>query len=511
MILERAVNAKRNMVFGMINKIVAIICPFIVRTIFIIYLGVEYLGLNSLFSSILMVLSLTESGFSSAIVFSMYKPIAENDIDTINALLSFYKKVYRYVGIAILLIGLSLVNFLPYLIKGEYPSDVNIKVVFLVYLFNTVISYFLFAYRSSLITAYQREDLISKVNIAVSIIMYLCQIFALMFCENYYVYVIVMPLFTIINNIKTLMVTKKMFPNYEPHGHISRSQRNDIVEKVGGLLISKVCQVSRNSLDSIFISMFLGLATTAIYNNYYYVMNSVITLMSVIITSITAGVGNSVTMDTVEKNYNDMNKMNFIYLWIAGWCTICMFCLYQPFMKIWVGEELMFPIEVVGLICLYFYVLKMGDIRSVYVQATGLWWHNRYRSMAEAATNLFLNYFLGKYFGINGIIIATVISLLVINFGYGSQIIYKFYFKEQSVKKYYIQNLVYFSCMLINLSITYYVCSSVKFDGVVGLITKMLICTVLPNIVFYIMYKKTPVYGESTQWVLSKLKKNNQI
>lgn len=502
--LERSRNAIRNATVGVVSKIVSIVCPFVVRTVFIKQLGVQYLGMNSLFSSILMVLNLTEMGFSSAIVFSMYKPIAQDDQLSINALLYFYKRVYRWIGTIILAVGLCLIPFLPKLIHGTYPSDINLVFVYLVYLVNTVLSYFLFAYLGSLISAHQREDVISRINIWINLVMYGLQIVVLLTVKQYYAYLLIMPLFTVVNNIRTAVIARKMFPEYHPEGRITQQQRKDIQEKVSGLVISKVCMVTRNSFDSIFISMFLGLTETAMYNNYYFIMNSIVSVMGVLINSILAGVGNSVSMESVEKNYQDMNRMNFVYLWVSGWFTACLFCLYQPFMKLWVGEELMFPLHIVILICLYFYALKIGDVRSAYVQAAGLWWHNRYRSIAEAVANLTLNYFLGKHFGVSGIIAATLISLLVINFGYGSHIIFRFYFKEQKVSEYFLFNLLYAFVTIVVCTITFFLCSAIHLEGFLGLFTKAAVCAVLPNVLYFLLYMKTPMFQKSMPWFLNK-------
>ena len=160
---DRIKNTRRNAIWGIVNKFITILLPFITRTVLIYVLGVEYVGINGLFSSILQVLSLAELGFSSAIVYSMYKPLAENDNDVVCALLQFYKKIYRCIGSIVLIIGVALIPFLKYLISGSCPSDVNIYVVYIIYLLNTSCSYFLFAYKKSLLSAVQRQDIISKV------------------------------------------------------------------------------------------------------------------------------------------------------------------------------------------------------------------------------------------------------------------------------------------------------------------------------------------------------------
>ena len=163
--IERAKNATRNVVFGFLLKIYTLIFPFIMRTAMIYWMGVEYLGLNSLFTSILQVLNLAELGVGSAMVFSMYKPIAADDDEEICALMKLYKIYYRVIGCVVLGVGLVLLPFLDKLISGEVPNDINIYILYLLNLGATVLTYWLFAYRNSLFQAYQREDIISKVSI----------------------------------------------------------------------------------------------------------------------------------------------------------------------------------------------------------------------------------------------------------------------------------------------------------------------------------------------------------
>ena len=200
-----------------------------------------------------------------------------------------------------------------------------------------------------------------------------------------------------------------------------------------------------------------------------------------------------------------MNKMNFIYMWISGWCTICLICLMQPFMQIWMGKKLMFSMPVVWLLCLYFYILKMGDIRTVYVQVNGLWWENRFRAIAEAIGNIVLNYILGKYFGVYGIIIATILTVFIINFGYGSRIIFKYYFKEQNAKEYYFYHLFYMLVTGIIAIFTYFICRLINIGNIGNLIVRAIICCIIPNICYFLVYRKTKIFKKSISWGLRML------
>lgn len=483
------------------DKIVNLVFPFVIRSVLIQTLGREYLGLSSLFVSILQVLSLAELGFSNAIIYNLYKPIADDDQKTIRALLGLYRKIYRIIGIVVMVGGALLLPFLRYLIHGDAPSGINIYALYLIYLLNTASTYFLFAYKSALINAMQRNDIISNVHMITSIAQYSFQIIILLALENYYLFIIVQLLSSILNNILVAIMAKKNYPQYICEGKISKEQKKDIKKRVAGLMIQKICATTRNSLDSIFISAMIGLSTVAMYSNYYTIMTAIIGVMGIITSSITASVGNSIVTESEDKNYKDLKKFNFIYMWLSGWLTICLLCIYQPFMKIWMGEENMFPFGVVILFCIYFYSLKMGDIRSTYSDAKGLWYENRFRAIAESIANVILNLVLGYFFGVCGIIAGTLISLLIINFGYGSQILFKHYFVHQKMSGYFISHGTYALVTTLIAAATYFVCSCVKVDGVLGLAIIGMICLMVPNVFYYVVYRKTDSFKQAAAFI----------
>jgi len=499
--MSRTKNATRNIIAGLGNKLVHLGFPFIIRAIIIQTLGSEYLGLSSLFTSILQVLNLAELGFSNAVIYNMYKPVAEKDTKTICALLNLYKKIYRIIGLVVLAVGLVLMPFLPNLIKGNIPADTNLYLLYLIYLLNTASTYFLFAYKSALVNAHQRNDIVSNAHTITSLIQFIAQIIVLLVFKNYYLYIIVQCVTSILNNIAVALIAKKKYPEYICKGEVSKEQKKDIRKKVTGLMIQRICTTTRNSLDSIFISAMIGLTAVAMYSNYYTIMSGVLGIMSILTSSITSSVGNSITTESEEKNYRDMNKFNFIYMWLSGWLTVCLFCLYQPFMQLWMGAENMFPMSVVVLFCLYFYALKMGDIRAMYSDAKGLWYENRFRAIAESVANIILNLILGYFFGIHGIILGTLISLLIINFGYGSQILFKHYFTHQKMSEYFLRHGLYAFLTVDVCAITYLACLMIRMGGAVGLILKGVICLILPNLLYFIVYHRTDSFKDAAKFV----------
>jgi hypothetical protein len=223
--------------------------------------------------------------------------------------------------------------------------------------------------------------------------------------------------------------------------------------------------------------------------------------MLVIYSSIIAGVGNSVATETVEKNYNDLQIMNFIYMWLSGWFAICMLCLYQPFMELVFGKDMLFPMSTVIGFCCYFYVLKTGDILCLYMEANGLYWQYRYVTIAEANLNILLNFILGKYFGTLGIVSATTISLLLTTNSWGTFIVFKNYFKNQRLSEYFGSHLLYLVVAIGVGIITMIFCDFVSTNTIVSLLKKAVICTLVPNILFILVYFKSVQFKKAFQFV----------
>jgi len=504
--LDRTKNAIRGISTGIINKMVTLLLPFLVRTVLIQKIGIEYAGLNGLFISLLQVLNLTELGFSNAVVHSMYKPVAEDDEETLCALLGFFKKVYFAVGCVILGVGMMIMPFLPKLIQGTCPEDVNLYLLYFIYLMNTSISYLFFGYKNSILNAYQRVDVINNISTVSNIFLNIIQIVVVVATRNYYLYCIVMPACTILNNLLVAYEVKKRFPQYICKGNISAEMKQDMKKKVSGLMIQRVCATTRNATDSIFISAFLGLAMTAIYSNYYYIMGAVTSFMAIITNSMLGGIGNGIQSETKEVNYANMCRFDFMYMWISGWFTVVLLCLYQPFMKLWMGTEYMFDFRIVILLCIYFYILKIGDIRSVYHSAVGLWWEGKWKALVEAILNVILNFLLVQIMGVYGVILATIVSLFFINFLYGSRFVFRYYFGMEKLREYIFLHVGY-AIVTILCAVTTYKCCGLLIDilkvgnDIVAFLIRGIVCTLIPNIFMFVFYVKTKAFDDVVLWL----------
>lgn len=489
------INRKRNAVngtfFGIILRFTHILFSFVIRTVFIWTLGLEYLGLNSLFSAVIQVLNLAELGVGSALVFSMYRPIAEDDDEKICQLLNLYKFYYRIIGWVVLIIGVVLVPFLPYLIKGSVPPEINIYVIYAFHLATTVFSYWFWAYRNSLFEAHQRKDIISIISIITYLILYGLQIIVLIFLRNYYIYLCLSVIAQVVINLLTALFAKKIYPDYYPKGFPPKQERVEINRKVRDLFAVKIGSVVNNSADSVVISAFLGLELLAKYQNYYYIVFSIMAMINIFLNACTAGIGNSLVLDSAEQNKKLLYNINHISFMTINICTSCFVCLCQPFMKLWVGEKNELGFQFVILFALY--LVAEGCPRTLisFKNAGGIWREDRFRPLISAGINLALNLLLTPFIGLYGIIISTILALMLVSFPWliinvNNRLL------EIDIRKYMKKFFLYFITIVFSSATSYVVSSVCNMESsIVNLILKLFVSVVVSLIIFLTIHYRT--------------------
>lgn len=487
---SRLYNTKRNIVFSYVNAIISIVFSFVSRTIIVRILGEAYLGLSSLFVSIFQMLNMAELGFSSAIIYNMYKPIAEKDTAKVCALLNYYKKIYRMIAIVIFCVGILIAPFISLFIKGSYPSDINIYMLYFLFLSNTVSSYLLFAYKSALLNALQRLDLTKIAYTITCIIQYIMQIVSLVLFKSYYLFVIWLLFGTVCNNLITAFIAKKKYPQYECKGDISSKTKKDIISKVKGIFVCNISSVTYTTFDSIVLSSFVGLSSVAIYSNYLTIFNGVSSFFVMIRGAMQASIGNSVAIESKDKNYKDVFLWQFFFSFIAAWCVTCMISLYQPFMKMWMGEARLLPFLNVVLICAWLYITVVENSFFLYLGGNGFWWEMRWPYILSTITNIVLNIVLGKFIGITGIIFATLFSTLIFGQIWQCSIVFRYYFNT-SMWKYQVRQLLYAGICIISCFVSHFINEKINAEGFLGLFIKLIVCSVVSILLQITVYRRS--------------------
>lgn len=487
----RIQNSIKNIFFGLSGQLISLGMGFLVRTVFIYTLGIEYLGVDGLFTSILLMLSLANLGFDTAMIYSLYKPLAEKDIYKIQALMNLYKNAYRIIGLVVLVIGLSLVPFLPYLMNGTTTID-HINIIYLLFLVQSVTSYY-FVYKQSIVIADQRNYIISKIHSVFTIIMNLLLILFLVMTENYIVVLIIQITSRIIENAYIANKANQLYPFLKNRNQakLTKEERKDFYENLYSLFLYKISGVVINGTDNIVISLLAGIRWVGIYANYLLIINTINTLLSYIFHSITASVGNLNTDATVQKKYFIFRVINFANFWFFGFFTICLWNLLNPFISIWLGEEYVMSMFIVFAILLNFYTAGMQNASTTFRETTGLFKKGKYRPLIAAGINVFVSIMLARYIGIAGVFLGTVISRLSVYFWYDPLVIFKYVF-HKSAKSYFTRYISFLVMVGICAIVTDLIGSSYFVENLaVNISFRALICLIIPNVFFFIVYRNS--------------------
>ena len=445
-------NVKRNMVANAASSGIRLLFPFLNRTLFLWLLSPAFLGLNGLFGSILGVLMLAELGFGTAVVCSMYKPVADDDRELLCAYLGFYRTVYRCVGAAIFFVGLTLLPFLGKLVHGTVPDGIDLHVLYVIHLVNTAASYFLFAYRGVVLGAHHRNDVVTNIRTGVSVAQYVAVFLVLLvmryFLDQpratvYYWYVLATVVFTVLQNVLLVKASRRHFPDIEPRGKLPPELRRRVISDVKSIFMHKVGGVITHSTDNLVISAFLGLVAVAAYGNYYYVVTTVTGLVAVVYSSMTGGFGNKIHTESKADNFRLFMKMNRLSMAVVLFCVAAMTALYQPFMRVWTKNDphLMCHSLTPLLMVLYFYVMQSRQVLLSFKSAAALWKQDRWKPIVAGAVNLATNIlfviFLPGAYKLDGVIFSTIIGFVLIQIPWESHVVFTAFFGKSESRAYW--------------------------------------------------------------------------
>lgn len=449
--MSRTTNAIKNLQFGILGKIVNLVLAFAARTIFIYFLGSTYLGVNGLYTEILSLLSFAELGFGSAMTFAMYKPVADDDHEKIVKLLDFYKKIYRIIAGIITILGILLLPFLQYIVKGaDWLSVKELRIYFLIFLFNTVVGYFV-TYKYSYLNALQKNYINTNIDTIVSTVSYFAQMLIMLIFRNFLLYLLVNSFVLTISRIGIAIYLNKKYPilKEKPVIHLSAEEKRPIFKEVRGLMVHQFASVAVHSTDNILISMMSGLGVIAVgyISNYNMLMNSVLAFVTILFGSVTSGFGNLVATSSTENYHKVFKEINFLNFWIYGFCSICFWILVPPFITLWIGADKLIDNTSFLLIIINCYLMGQSAAFNNARVAKGNFGKDKNWALAQAIVNLIVSIVAGYYWGLVGIYIGTIVSRLVYVV-FRPYSTYYFLF-EQSSREYYKKFLHYFISVAI--------------------------------------------------------------
>lgn len=481
-------NVKTSFILQLVNKLTS----FIVRTVFIYTLNVEYLGVNGLFSNILTILSFAELGIGTAIIYNMYKPIATNDEEKVKSLMLLYKKSYTYIGIIVFLLGLLLIPFLGILVTDVPKIKEGIVLIYVLFLINTSFSYF-YSYNKSILLANQKQSVINEIDCVLYLIKCLFNIVILIIFKNYILYLLIEILFTVFENIYVSKVAIKMYPNIlnGKAKKLSKKENKEIFSNVKSLVIYKLGTVIMTGTDNILISLLVNVASVGLCSNYNLIISSVNAIINSSLNGVVGSIGNLNAIESIEKKETVFYQLTFIYFFLYSVSTILLIVLLNPFIELWLGEKYVLEISISFALAISFFIAGMREPGYIYRTTLGMFNKSKVTPYIGASVNIVLSIILCKYFGLVGIFIATSIAQLVSYSWIDPYLVHKYEFKT-SVRKYLKKYLTYCLIFVLELFVCILISNYSIFSNVyVNFIYKAFVSLVIPVFLNIIIFGKT--------------------
>lgn len=440
--MSRKGKSINNFAFALLGQGFGILISFISRIVFIRVLGKEYLGLNGLFTNILTVLSLAELGIGEAINFSLYKPLAINDTKKCNMLMQYYKKTYYIIGCAVLILGIAITPLVPLLIN-DLPDIYNLKIIYILFVINTGISYF-YSYKRNLIIADQNRYIATIYRYLFYFILNVVQIVWLIVFKNYIGFLILQILNTLLENIFISKKANKMYPFLEQKESIQldKETKREIVKNTKALMMHKVGGIAVSSTDNIILSKFVNLSEVGLYSNYSMILSALNAVFSQFYNSIIASVGNLFALKDKEKQYEVFEIIDFIGFCIYSLAFVGLAVLLNPFIEIWLGSQFLFDKYIVLVLVINFYITGMRKSSMTFREASGLFYKDRWKSIVEAIINIVASLILVKKIGTIGVFLGTLISSITVCVWVEPLVLYKYGF-EKKISLYFKNYFIY--------------------------------------------------------------------
>lgn len=496
----------RNIKYSVVNYIAVNLLKFIVRMVFVKTLPIEYLGVNGLFTNVLVMLSLAELGIGPAIVYSLYKPLAYGDKETVKSIMCFFKKVYIAVGCIILALGLMLFPFLDIFIK-EGQSVPQVHYFYLVFLLNTVVSY-LWTYKRSLLIADQKQYVVNIYQAVVQVLVAVLQMIFLLIFADYWCFIILMLMGTVLENFSIAHKADKEYPylneaaevlDFNIKQQIVKNTKAMICHKIGGMVVF--------SSSNLVLSKFAGLAAVGLYSNYYMVIAALNTFAAKFFESITASIGNLMVLEENSKKIKAFKITEFITALQAAICFCGLYVLFNSFVELWVGKNYLFSEAVVAAMAFSFYLTYMRKVVLMFRDACGLYWNDRYKPLAESVINLAASIYLTINYGVIGVVLGGIISTLLTCFWVEPYVLFNNGI-DIKLKDYFIDYLK-FTVVALLAAVTSQLVYSNLFTNVtiLNFISGILICVIITLTLWFVVFYKREEMQYLVKLVKSKFLK----
>ena len=509
---SRINNFIKNTVIGIISQFFSLILSFVSRTIFIKILSESYLGINGLFSNILSTLSFIELGFGTAIIYMMYKPVAERDKERIKTLVNYYKQVYFKIGCAMLILGLMVIPFMKYIIKEPPLISENLILIYILFLINTCIGYF-YSHKTAIINANQKNYIITLYNQIFKWIQLVFQIIILLVTHNYILYLLIQILCTFFNNIFISIKADKMYPYIKEKKFeaISNEDKENMNNKIKSLIFYKLNPSILNGSDNLILSAMVGVSMVGIYSNYYLITNYLFLFLNQITSSLESSIGNLNSSAPKEKKEDIFYKVLFLCFLVYGIVSVLLMALVNDFINIWIGEKYLFNNLIVFSIVLYLYVNGVCFACYSFRTTTGLFEKAKLVPLVEVVLNIAISIVLVKIIGVSGVFFGTTIARWLTFFWTDPKLLYNNLFEKNNIKKYFIKYFRYLFIVLFVGVCVFKISQFILVDNYLFWFIKAIILSILTLFLFVLFTFKTVEFNYVYSLIKTKLFKRKEL
>lgn len=505
--MGRINNASKNIKYGYAGNLFSLLLKFISRTVFIYTIGVTFLGVNGLYLNILSVLSFAELGIGTAMNYSLYKPVAENDKEKIKALMYLYKHAYRWIAIIVTGIGLSLIPFLNFIIKDPGTISSNELVIYyLIFLFNTVSTYFV-AYKYSLVNAEQKNYIQTNIQTITIVITTIVQITVLILMHSFLIYLISAALIELVQKIFANRYLNQRYPYLLDKNirKLSKEEKEPIKKNIRALVYHKIGEISVHQTDNILISSFINITTVGLVSNYTLIISAVTSFINIIFNSLISGFGNLIATESIDKQFELFKVYRFVGFWCYGFASIAFIILINPFIELWIGSEMLVGGIVIYLIIIDYYLKGHRIVVNNFKVAAGIFDEDKYIGLIQAVVNLVVSIVMVRKMGLPGIFVGTVVQGLVSTMT-RPFIVYNKVFKKSGME-YYKDSLVYLIVLIIPLLGLELIKNTIlKNLTISNFIVMIVLVAIIPNLTFVLLLRKRKEFKYLLQLVKGKLK-----
>lgn len=487
----RVKNSLINISVSVLSQVIIALLGFISRKVFIDNLGVEYLGVNGLLTNVLTMLSLVEGGIGVSIVYNLYKPLAEDNKEEVIALVQLYKKLYTILAIIILGLSLVLLPFVPRLI-GEGDTIPYLKLVYVLFVIKNIMSY-VNAHKWSLISADQKEYVITRVSLVFNIITTISKIFILFYTQDYILYLMAEILIFIIQNLVNGRIVTKKYPYIKSKEkyRVNKETERNLIKNVKAIFLHNVGGYCVFGTDNILISLFVNIKAVGLYSNYTMIIAQLSSVVGPILNGVGASIGNLLATEDEDKSYDIFNVLYFVNFCIYSFCTICLYNLLEPFIEWWIGKGFLLDSTTFIFILINFYLTGLRSSITIFKNKAGIFDQDKFVPIFEAIINLVFSVILVKYLGLAGIFIGTTISTISIPLWNQPRLVYKEVF-NRPLSEYFKKYSTYMIFTIVACVLTRSICNLFIVKQLfINLIWRGIVSSITTILLIYVFFGKS--------------------